>query len=170
MMWTTIAAFLFAATSSGFDSCLLEASQSGYGHIAPFGGAWEVSVSPDGRGRLVVHDPDGDRVLSITVSKPRLEKLRAALSAADFMTLDDPALERVPDEDQRTVRVRCGEEVHDVRFGDTPSDGARETMDRVKRFSRALHVWVAVRSLFDDEKAVDTRPQDRRFLKEHPLP
>ncbi len=170
-MWTTIAALLLAGTSAGFESCHLEASHSGYWHITPWGGAWDLSIPPNGSGRLVVHDPNRDRVRSVQLSASQLRKLSAALSAADFMNLEDPELYlSVADECTRSIRVRCQDEVHDVKFGDTPHDTKREDPDRVRRFSRALHVWIAVRSLFDDEKAADTRRDDQRFLKEHPLP
>ena len=105
------------------------------------------------------------------LSTSQLRELREALSAADFMNLEDPELGLVvPDECTRSIRVRCQDEVHEVIFGDTPPDIEREGPNRVRRFSRALHVWVAVRSLFDDDKAADTRPEDLRFLKKHPLP
>jgi hypothetical protein len=166
-MWVLLVAFnlLPNAVPTDFRSCVVEASQDGYDHLSPFGGAWSLKVDPRGEGRLVVRDARAEGVTAVRALDDR-RQLDAALADADFMHLvAAPYVSLVEHADDRVITVRCGDELHTVTLGETPDDSAASADPReVEHFSRALRVWIAVRSVFVDAGAADTREGDRAFL------
>jgi hypothetical protein len=131
------------------------------------GQAWEMTLGQGGK--LWLKRPRyGEQLFSIRPLSPKiLDDFQAVLAGQRFCDLDEQYGSAVMDGPERQMSARCGERTKTVTLftfdPKQPLTGAERSEIR-----RALRVWIAIRSLFDDPEALDSRPEDRSLL-EHAL-
>ncbi len=128
------------------------------------GQAWEMTIGQGGK--LWFKRPrGGEQLFSIRALSPKaLSDLGAALAGERFCDLDEQYGTAIMDGPERQMSARCGDTIRTVTlFTFDP----RETRTEAGRseIRRALRVWIAIRSLFDDPEALDSRPEDRALLE-----
>ena len=157
---------LLAPPASTSVPAVLEVSAS-HTRFGLEGEAWEMTVGQGGK--LWLKRPrGGEQLYSIRVLRPKvLEDLRAVLGVERFCELDEQYGTAVMDGPERQMSARCGDRIKTVTL--FTFDRKQElTEAEHSEIRRALRVWIAIRSLFEDPEALDSRPEDRALL-EHAL-
>ena len=164
------ASFLLFVTLTPVPASFLPGARSGLEVLASHtrfgleGQAWEMTLGQGGK--LWLKRPRfGEQLFSIRPLSPKvLGEFQAVLAEQRFCDLDEQYGTAVMDGPERQMSARCGDRIKTVTLFTFDS---KQTLTEVERseIRRALRVWIAIRSLFDDPEALDSRPEDRSLLE-----
>jgi hypothetical protein len=133
------------------------------------GQAWEMTIGQGGK--LWLKRPrGGEQLFAIrALSSKALSDIAAVLAAQRFCDLDEQYGTAVMDGPERQMSARCGDAIKTVTlFTFDPKKPL--TRAESAEIRRALSVWIAIRNLFDDPEALDSRAEDRALLEREPAP
>jgi hypothetical protein len=128
----------------------IEAFQEGHGV------AWFLRLETGGKLTVQV----GLKEISRKLDDAAMARLAEVVRKEAIFELDDNYGEALIDLPWRTVKVWQGERVKTM----TLYSGLRAEV-RQDEVKRALRFWLAIRGLFEAERAVDTRTEDRQFVE-----
>jgi len=120
-------------------------------------GGWTLVLETSGKGRV---ETDAGTTYALQLSGAECAKLAAEISEAQFFTLKDSYGVPAVDSPVRELEISLGAKRHSLGLFPGLEVGANRAA-----VSRALRVWIAVRSLFNAPDAVDSRDEDRAFLR-----
>lgn len=129
------------------------------------GQAWELTIGSDGK--LWLKRPRyGEQLYSIRPLGPKvLSDFQAVLREQRFCDLDEQYGTVVMDGPERQMSVRCGNTIKTVTlFTFDPKQPL--TQSERSEIRRALRVWIAIRGLFEDSEALDSRAEDTSLLEQ----
>lgn len=124
------------------------------------GYSWHLKARSTGQAHLSVESYPKPKSRHFKISAAQFAALRQAIIVERFFELGKEYGERVPDGSTRSITITQGTRSKTVslRF-------LREGDAKLLEVQRALRVWHLIRNWFNDAKAVDLRPYDRRLLR-----
>jgi hypothetical protein len=125
---------------------------------------WRLEINSPGSSTLLLFSRIERREQPLAVPPERLEALRETVKRERFFDLRESYGEMPVDGPERRIEIRQGLLHRTVSIFSLEPGVKMSTAERGE-VARALRVWIAIRSCFDAPGALDSRPEDKKFLK-----
>jgi hypothetical protein len=146
----------FPSTDGAPPMLTFSAQETGY---FAAGSEWKLISDRNTQALLTV---GSSKPKEVSVPKEKLEDLAAALEREGFFQLQNNYGDIVPDGSERILTISHAAKTKTLKLHFLPNISDPKLIEEAKRATR---IWILVRGLFEDDKAVDSRPSDKQFLE-----